>query len=88
MPAKRRGNVKDWVRKTSLLTIVLAALALPAMTSNLVPQSSATSGGLDGRGGHHCWTNCAKYGKYKGQYHCHRSPCGGKDVRRHRAHGH
>jgi hypothetical protein len=48
----------------------------------------ATSGGLDSRGGHHCWTRCASQGLYKGQYHCHRAPCGRADVRRHRAHGH
>ena len=46
------------------------------------------SGGLDARGGHHCWTRCASHGLRNGQYHCHRSPCGRADIRRHRAHGH
>jgi hypothetical protein len=45
-------------------------------------------GGLDYRGGHHCWTRCYRYGLYTGQYHCHRYPCNRSDIRRHRAHGH
>lgn len=49
---------------------------------------SASPGGLDYRGGHHCWTNCGYYGLYYGQYHCHRSPCGTSDIAFHRAHGH
>lgn len=47
-----------------------------------------TSGGLDGRGGHHCRTRCKPQGLYTNQYHCHRSPCGRSDIRSHRAHGH
>jgi hypothetical protein len=46
------------------------------------------SGGLDARGGHHCWTSCGARGMYRGQYHCHRAPCGRSDIRRHRNHGH
>lgn len=49
---------------------------------------SASPGGLDARGGHHCWTNCTRYGLYTGQYHCHRAPCGPSDIDYHRAHGH
>jgi hypothetical protein len=45
-------------------------------------------GGLDSRGGHHCWTNCRRWGRYYGEYHCHRSPCNRRDIRRHRRHGH
>lgn len=63
-----------------------AAVAVLLLTSPLsVP---ASPGGLDSRGGHHCWTNCARYGLYTGQYHCHRSPCGTSDIAYHRAHGH
>ena len=51
-------------------------------------QVAASPGGLDSQGGHHCWTNCAAYGLYYGQYHCHRAPCGPSDIAYHRAHGH
>jgi len=64
-----------------LAAIVAACLVLPAVTSG-------SSGGLDRRGGHHCWTKCASKGYYTGQYHCHQSPCKRKDVRKHRRHGH
>ncbi len=66
----------------------LLAVATVAVAGALVPVALSTPGGLDRRGGHHCWTNCASYGKYRGQYHCHRSPCGRADIRLHRAHGH
>ncbi len=49
---------------------------------------TASPGGLDARGGHHCWTNCARWGLYYGQYHCHRAPCDASDIAYHRAHGH
>lgn len=53
-----------------------------------VRSAVASPGGLDARGGHHCWTNCGRYGLYTGQYHCHREPCDESDIARHRAHGH
>ncbi|WP_286141500.1 YHYH domain-containing protein [Bacillus sp. AFS001701] len=31
----------------------------------------ASPGGLDANGGHHCWTNCEKYGLKYGEYHYH-----------------
>lgn len=62
------------------LTVVVVGL--------LFGHTSASPGGLDGRGGHHCWTNCSRYGLYTGQYHCHRAPCGSRDIALHRAHGH
>ena len=55
---------------------------------NLSISASASPGALDARGGHHCWTNCAYYGLYYGQYHCHQAPCGPDDIAYHRAHGH
>ena len=63
---------------------------LPALAAALVvvPTAGTSPGGLDSRGGHHCWTNCSRYGLYTGQYHCHRAPCGSSDVQRHRRHGH
>ena len=64
------------------------ALALGALSVGVPTYAVGTPGGLDSRGGHHCWTSCAKYGKYTGQYHCHRSPCSRRTVRRHRRHGH
>jgi len=63
---------------------ILAALVLVLQT----PPLPASPGGLDSRGGHHCWTNCAYYGLYYGQYHCHRAPCDESDIAYHRAHGH
>jgi hypothetical protein len=65
----------------AMAAVVALLLAVPAVTSG-------SSGGLDSRGGHHCWTKCVSKGYYTGQYHCHRGPCSRKDVRRHRAHGH
>jgi hypothetical protein len=64
-------------------TFVVAAVLLIAPGA-----ATPTPGGLDGRGGHHCWTNCSKYGAYRGKYHCHRSPCTRSDILRHRRHGH
>ena len=69
------------MRRIVAVTLALASLATPVV-------SSATSGGLDRRGGHHCWTRCRAQGYYEGQYHCHRSPCGQSDIRMHRQHGH
>jgi hypothetical protein len=67
---------------SAISTIVVTAVLLVA------PGATPTPGGLDSRGGHHCWTNCSKYGAYRGKYHCHRSPCNRSDVLRHRRHGH
>lgn len=66
----------------------LLAAALVVLFLSLPTTLPASPGGLDSRGGHHCWTNCARYGLYTGQYHCHRAPCGAEDVAYHRAHGH
>ncbi len=66
-----------------LSTIVVAAVLLIAPGA-----AKPTPGGLDSRGGHHCWTRCSSYGAYRGMYHCHQSPCNRRDIRRHRAHGH
>lgn len=63
--------------------VVLALAALAA-----IPAALSSPGGLDRRGGHHCRTNCSRYGLYAGQYHCHRAPCGASDIRAHRRHGH
>jgi hypothetical protein len=70
-----------WVQRALLLAVVAVLLVVPALTFG-------SSGGLDRRGGHHCWTSCASKGYYTGQYHCHRRPCGRADVRKHRGHGH
>lgn len=69
---------------------LLSSLATVVMTTMLVlvPGALSTSGGLDRRGGHHCWTRCTSQGLYRGQYHCHRAPCNRVDIRLHRAHGH
>jgi hypothetical protein len=74
------------VRKFVLLTFFISVVAITAMVA--IPVGLSTSGGLDRRGGHHCWTRCASQGLYRGQYHCHRSPCNRSDIRLHRAHGH
>ena len=72
-----------------LLSLSLGLLAGGlAVSASSAPTGLTHSGGLDSRGGHHCWTRCSRYGLYTGQYHCHRSPCKGSDIRRHRAHGH
>ena len=34
-------------------------------------QYLAHSGGTDADGGHHCWTDCEKYGYEYGEYHYH-----------------
>jgi hypothetical protein len=70
------------------LVAVVPATTLGTSNSGGSQAVAAHSGGLDGRGGHHCWTRCGAYGYYTGQYHCHRSPCNRSDVRRHRRHGH
>lgn len=66
----------------------LLAAALMVLFLSLSPSLSASPGGLDSRGGHHCWTNCGAYGLYYGQYHCHQAPCDYSDIAYHRAHGH
>lgn len=76
------------------IAVLIGALALLIIPATTIGNStgghahSATPGGLDSRGGHHCWTRCGRYGMYTGQYHCHRSPCNRRDIRRHRRHGH
>ncbi len=72
------------MRRWLAFTATLGLLTL----SGFAAQAVASRGGLDSRGGHHCWTNCARYSLYTGQYHCHRYPCGPADVSRHRKHGH
>jgi hypothetical protein len=69
------------------LALLVASIAA-AVALLLTPAAVSSPGGLDSRGGHHCWTNCARYGMYRGQYHCHRAPCSRRDIRRHRRHGH
>lgn len=69
----------------------LALVLLSLMIGSAVyftASALSSPGGLDRRGGHHCWTKCARYGLYTGQYHCHRAPCSRADVQRHRKHGH
>ncbi len=70
-----------------VLLLILSGLVLLAGAVS-VQQASSSPGGLDARGGHHCWTSCPSRGLYRGQYHCHRSPCNRTDVLRHRRHGH
>lgn len=70
------------------LALLAGSLAATASSSPGGVTGVSHSGGLDYRGGHHCWTRCSRYGMYTGQYHCHRSPCNRSDIRRHRAHGH
>lgn len=75
--------------RVALLVLALGLLACGlATTGSSAPAAPTHSGGLDYRGGHHCWTSCSRYGLYTGQYHCHRSPCSRSDIRRHKAHGH
>jgi hypothetical protein len=74
------------MRKFFVLTLLLGIVAIAGMVA--IPVALSTSGGLDRRGGHHCWTRCASQGLYRGQYHCHRSPCNRVDIRTHRRHGH
>jgi hypothetical protein len=70
------------------LALLAGSLAVTASSSPTGVGAAAHSGGLDYRGGHHCWTRCSRYGMYTGQYHCHRYPCNRTDIRRHRRHGH
>ena len=64
------------------------AVAMGAISVGVPTYAFGTSGGLDSRGGHHCWTRCASQGLYTGKYHCHRSPCKKSDIKKHRNHGH
>ncbi len=66
----------------------LAIAVAVGIASLATAAALASPGGLDSRGGHHCWTKCARYGLYTGQYHCHRAPCNASDIRTHRRHGH
>jgi hypothetical protein len=80
------------MRRAILIAVLATAAIVPATTVGNAGGSAHTAmlhpGGLDGRGGHHCWTRCRSWGRYYGEYHCHRSPCNRRDVRRHRRHGH
>lgn len=69
------------MHRLAIAVVAFALFAVPAATLG-------SSGGLDSRGGHHCRTKCASKGYYTNQYHCHRSPCNRRDIRRHRGHGH
>ncbi len=69
-----------------MLRLALAGFLAAAAVG--VVSAAASPGGLDSRGGHHCWTKCSRYGLYTGQYHCHRAPCNASDIRKHRGHGH
>jgi hypothetical protein len=82
-----RMRVAAVVAALSLAAIVPAA-TLGTTGGAHTHAVASTPGGLDSRGGHHCWTRCGSYGAYTGQYHCHRSPCNRRDIRRHRRHGH
>lgn len=71
------------------LSLLLVAIVAAASVTISAPTVTASPGGLDKYGGHHCWTKCKKYGKYTGQYHCHKkTKACRKSRRRHRAHGH
>jgi hypothetical protein len=74
--------------KSRFALIAITAIAAISAVGFGPSVAASSPGGLDSRGGHHCWTNCSARGYYTGQYHCHRSPCGKADVRRHRRHGH
>jgi len=73
--------------RKAFLGLAVAAMCGGAWLA--IPTSSVSSpGGLDARGGHHCWTKCSRYGLRTGQFHCHRKPCNSRDIRKHRRHGH
>lgn len=78
-----------FLRQFGWIPIIAIALSIPLFGGASSEVASATPGGLDRYGGHHCWTNCASQGAYRGQYHCHRSTRACRRARaRHRAHGH
>lgn len=71
----------------TLLVSLVLALAISGGSS--VPTATASPGGLDGHGGHHCWTNCGRYGLSSGDYHCHERSADCRQAnRRHARHGH
>lgn len=51
--------------KKTILTIALLSLSFASF-------SSAHPGKTDSKGGHTCWTNCAKWGLKDGEYHYHK----------------
>jgi beta-lactamase superfamily II metal-dependent hydrolase len=52
--------------RTKIVTLtVTASLLLSPLAAHAHP------GGTDSNGGHHCWTNCEKWGLKYGQYHYH-----------------
>ena len=71
-----------------LLAALAGTLGGGGGTALTTGTASASPGGLDSSGGHHCWTRCSRWGRYTGQYHCHRSPCNRRTILRHRRHGH
>jgi hypothetical protein len=76
---------EDRLRPLALIVVLLSSLVVAGA---FAAGGNSSPGGLDARGGHHCWTNCSRYGLYTGQYHCHRAPCGARDIAAHRRHGH
>lgn len=71
----------------ALLASLVIALAISGGSS--APTASASPGGLDRYGGHHCWTSCGRYGLSAGDYHCHRDTRKCRRAnRRHARHGH
>lgn len=64
------GTVRRSIRSV-FLSVLSAALILGYAVAG-----SAHPGGTDSRGGHHCWTNCDRWGERYGEWHCH-SGCGG-----------
>jgi hypothetical protein len=84
-----RGRAAAIIAAPSAAAIVPAATVGPVL--DRTSTATASPGGLDRRGGHHCRKSrayCRRFGLYLNQYHCHRSPCNRRDIRRHRRHGH
>lgn len=80
------------IRLLAILAIATAALALAIFFptgSGGGSTATASPGGLDSHGGHHCWTSCGQYGLNRGDYHCHvKSRECRRANRRHARHGH
>lgn len=79
-------GVKNQIKRFSIFVMgIVVGMSMMFSISTV----TATPGGLDSKGGHHCWTDCGKYGKYTGQYHCHKKTKACRKSRRnHRSHGH
>jgi hypothetical protein len=83
----------DTIDIRRLFAMVLASAALTlglfAISGSGGTTATASPGGLDSHGGHHCWTSCRSYGLHKGDYHCHRATKECRRAnRRHHRHGH